>query len=75
MLTELSIERLSQFPGDLRNLNRRRFEELVAELFVGFGYAVELTKRTRDGGKDIIAIKKQEVETRFLHRMQTPRSG
>lgn len=29
----------------------------MAELFAEFGYTVELTARTRDGGKDIVAIK------------------
>ena len=69
------IERLHQYPDDLRTIDRRRFEELVAELFVGFGYEVELTKRTRDGGKDIIAIRKSEVNTRFLIECKRPDPG
>lgn len=32
------------------------FEEIIAELLRKQNYKVELTKRTRDGGKDIIAI-------------------
>lgn len=36
----------------------RVFEEIVAEIFRKFGYEIELTKRTRDGGKDIIALRK-----------------
>ena len=47
------IDELQRCPDDLRVINRRRFEELIAELFNGFGYEVELTQRTRDGGKDI----------------------
>jgi HJR/Mrr/RecB family endonuclease len=42
-------------------LNRRLFEEFVAELFHEFGYEVELTKRTRDGGRDVIAIREAEA--------------
>ena len=38
----------------------RIFEEVIAEIFSGFGYEVELTKRTRDGGKDIIALRKRD---------------
>lgn len=38
----------------------RIIEEIVAEVFSGFGYQVELTKRTRDGGKDIIALRKRD---------------
>ena len=47
----------------------------VAELFNGFGYEVELTKRTRDGGKDVIAIRRKEVETRFLVECKRPDPG
>lgn len=38
--------------------NWRVFEEIVAEIFRKFGYEIELTKKTRDGGKDIIALRK-----------------
>jgi restriction endonuclease Mrr len=69
------IERLRQFPDDLRIIDRRRFEELIAELFAGFGYEVEPTKRTRDGGKDIIAIKRREVDVRFLIECKRPDPG
>ncbi len=41
----------------LFDLHHRKFEELVAELLLSKGYEVELTAQTRDGGKDIIAIK------------------
>lgn len=40
------IEQLQRHPDDLRLMDRRRFEELIAELFNGFGYEVELTQRT-----------------------------
>jgi restriction endonuclease Mrr len=69
------IERLSRFPDDLRIIDSRRFEELVAELFLGFGYLVELTRRTRDGGKDIIAIKRTEVNTKYLIECKRPDPG
>jgi HJR/Mrr/RecB family endonuclease len=69
------IERLHPYSDDLRTMDRRKFEELVAELFVGFGYEVELTKRTRDGGKDIIAIRNAEVNTRFLIECKRPEPG
>ena len=69
------IERLRKQPDDLRTINRRLFEELVAELFNGFGYEVELTKRTRDGGKDIVAVRRREVETRFLIECKRPDPG
>ena len=42
-------------------ITHREFEEIIAELFYGFGFSVELTKRTRDGGRDVIAVKKNEM--------------
>lgn len=69
------IEQLQRCPDDLRLMNRRRFEELIAELFNGFGYKVELTQRTRDGGKDIIAISRREVEVKFLIECKRPDPG
>lgn len=35
----------------------RIFEQLVAEIFFDFSHEVTLTKKTRDGGKDIIALR------------------
>ncbi len=69
------LERLRQFPDDLRIINHRKFEEIIAELFSGFGYEIELTQRTRDGGKDIIAIKRSEVDVRFLIECKRPDPG
>ena len=69
------IERLHKYPDDLRIIDRRLFEEIVAEIFSGFGYQVELTQRTRDGGKDIIAIRQTEVNLRFLIECKRPDPG
>jgi HJR/Mrr/RecB family endonuclease len=48
-------------PDSSEKISHREFEEIVAELFKGFGYSVELTKRTRDGGRDVIAINRNKV--------------
>jgi hypothetical protein len=69
------VERLSKNPEELRTLDRRLFEELVAEIFHGFGYEVELTKRTRDGGRDVIAIKDAEAAVRYLIECKRPDPG
>jgi hypothetical protein len=55
------IEYLARHPEMLRGLDPRRFEELIAELFARQGFDVTLTPRTRDGGKDVYAIKNDEV--------------
>jgi hypothetical protein len=69
------IERLSKHPEELRTLDRRLFEEFVAEIFHGFGYEVELTKRTRDGGRDVIAIRDAETAVRYLIECKRPDPG
>lgn len=43
----------------LLSLSPRGFEEFVAELFYRNGFTVELTARSRDGGKDIIAMRSE----------------
>lgn len=48
-------------PEKLYEINPRKFEELIASIFKDFGFDVELTKATRDGGRDIIANIKNSV--------------
>jgi hypothetical protein len=40
----------------LHELSWRQLEEIVAELLKTYGLSVELTPKTRDGGRDIIAV-------------------
>lgn len=51
------VRRLAKQPSDLYRLLPRDFEKLIAELFRDRGWTVELTKQTRDGGSDIIAVR------------------
>lgn len=66
------IKDFTKNPEKLKYIDSRKFEEIVAELYRGFGYEVELTKQTRDGGKDIIAIKKAEVNVKYLIECKRP---
>ena len=69
------ILRIAQDPDLLRTLNRRLFEQLIAELFAGFGYQVELTAQTRDGGRDVIAVSRQHVAVKYLIECKRPDPG
>jgi hypothetical protein len=70
------IREIARHPQLLRTLERRQFEKLIAELFFGLGYEVELTKQTRDGGKDIIAVKKVDsLHLRYLIECKRPDPG
>lgn len=57
---------ISQNPKSLIVMPSRRFEELVAELLDGFGFNIELTARTRDGGVDVIAIDHRVISAKYL---------
>lgn len=75
-IKELIFE-ISQDPAVLRTLNWRRVEELVAGLIEDKGYEVQLTARTRDGGRDIIALKgKGELlaDEKYLIEVKHPES-
>lgn len=56
---------LAKHPEKLYDLNPRRFEELIAEILKDFGFDTELTRATRDGGRDIYAYVRNAV-TSFL---------
>ena len=51
------VDEISRDPSILPTIPNRQFEELVAHIFAGKGFQVELTKRTRDGGRDVIALR------------------
>lgn len=50
------VSALKSEPELIYDVTHREFEQVVAEIFRARGYEVALTKQTRDGGKDIIAI-------------------
>lgn len=54
-------EYLAKHPEKLYDLSSRKFEELIAEILSDFGFYVELTPATRDGGKDIYAYIKNQI--------------
>ena len=43
--------------SDLKRMHPFKFEDYVAKLYTNMGYSVKQTKRTGDGGKDIVATK------------------
>ncbi len=54
-------------PEKLYDLAPRKFEELVASILEDLGFEVELTKTTRDGGRDIIAHVRNAVCSYLTH--------
>lgn len=56
VITHSLVDRVALRPEILQEITPRQFEELVCELFERKGYNVQLTKQTRDGGKDLIVL-------------------
>lgn len=54
-------------PEKMYDLSPRKFEELVADILKDMGFEVELTKATRDGGRDIIAHIRNSVCSYLTH--------
>lgn len=52
---------LSKHPEDVDRLHHRTFEAILAEVVRSHGWEVELTKRTRDGGYDLICLRSDEL--------------
>lgn len=50
-------------PEKMLSMSPREFEEFIAELFNLEGFNVELTPFIKDGGKDIIAVKNDDLGT------------
>lgn len=50
------IRYLARHPTDLHSVPSRVFEEIIAEIMASNGFEVQLTQKTRDGGRDIIAV-------------------
>lgn len=56
VITHSLVDKVALRPEIIREITPRQFEELVCELFERKGYRVQLTKQTRDGGKDLIIL-------------------
>lgn len=63
------LERIKRNPDDIYQLTPRQFEEFTAELLSRRGYIVDLTKATRDGGKDIIVASHADIGN-FLYYVE-----
>lgn len=52
------IKFLQRNPRQLHEIHWRAFEELIAEILKGFGWEIQLTEPTKDGGYDLLGIQK-----------------
>ena len=68
------LKYLSENPLAFYQLDDREFEIVMAEIYNKLGYEVELTKATRDGGKDII-IRKPEILGDFIYYVECKKNA
>lgn len=61
---ELCIAELQQAllaePGLIDHVHHRRFERVIGDAFSTAGYSVELTRSTKDGGRDLIVLRQDD---------------
>lgn len=50
------VRYLKKHPNAIYQIHWRAFEELIADILAGFGWQVNLTKQTKDGGYDIFGV-------------------
>jgi HJR/Mrr/RecB family endonuclease len=55
------LKKVQQRPELMFDISPRQFEEFIAELMSKRGYEVDLTKATRDGGKDLIIASNKDL--------------
>jgi RNA polymerase sigma factor (sigma-70 family) len=72
--TEL-IKYLARHPHMMHDINAYKFEALVAELMKDMGYDVYLTPKTRDGGRDIIAVMNMPPNEKIVTIVQCKRNS
>ncbi len=65
--TEL-LKYVARHPESLRRVSSRDFEKIIAEILSSFGFNIELTGKTRDGGCDILAfgLDKLGIQTKYI---------
>jgi len=60
------LKYIARHPDYLYQISSRKFEELIADILKDFGFNVELTKITRDGGRDIVAHIKNSLTSMLM---------
>lgn len=72
-VTEKLVEFLARHPQYLPTIPPPVFEKLIAELFRGFRFSIELHARPGDGGIDIVAVRSDVSPSRYI--IQCKRKG
>lgn len=75
-LSKKLIELVASNPGNLKELEWRDLERVIAELFEGIGFKTTLTPSSKDGGKDVILeCTINDIQKSFIIEIKHWRSG
>ena len=69
---QILLKRIRENPNLLYSVDPRKFEELVAEILSERGYEITLTPKSKDGGLDIYAARKDDLGS-FLYLVECKR--
>ena len=69
------IELINRSPDTIYALDWRKWEEIIAGAYKQQGFEVELTPRTNDKGRDVIATRKDLGSIRFVDQVKAYRPG
>ena len=58
------ISFLRKHPNEMHKIHWRTFEELIAELLRNFGWEIDLTRPSKDGGYDMLGVYRDESGVR-----------
>lgn len=61
ILNDTLLKKAKKDPRIIHDFTPREFEEMICEFLDEQGYKVELTKQTKDGGKDLIVVQKSMI--------------
>jgi hypothetical protein len=61
------LKYIAKHPEALYDISPRKFEELIADIIKDMGFDVELTKMTRDGGRDIVAHVRNKLTSMLMY--------
>lgn len=71
-INDAVLKYLADHPKELYNLKPGMFEDVMTEIYRRLGYNVQKTKKTRDGGKDIL-IRKSDILGDFIYYVECKR--
>ncbi len=69
------LRHIERDPSSVHQINWRKWEEIIAAAYKDAGYSVELTERSGDKGRDVIATKEGLLSIRYFDQVKAYARG